>query len=134
MNLYLDIDGVLLKKHGGPADSVLEFLKYITENFDCYWLTTHSRNGEDNCLQYLSDKMPSDAFQYLEKIKPAYWDTLKTEGIDFSKDFVWIDDYIMEIEKKFLEDGGVINSFVEINLELNPNQLLGVIALLKTKI
>lgn len=123
MNIYLDIDGVLLKKHGGPADNVLEFLKYITENFDCYWLTTHCRNGEDNCIEYLSDKLPKESLQYLEKIKPAYWDMLKTEGIDFSKDFRWFDDYLMKAEEKVLLDDNSYFYWYKVDLEKYPNSL-----------
>ncbi|MDD3284391.1 MAG: hypothetical protein PHZ07_02240 [Patescibacteria group bacterium] len=133
MNIYLDIDGVLLKKHGGPADNVLDFIKYITNNFDCYWLTTHCRNGEDDCMEYLSDKLPIESLQYLEKIKPSYWDMLKTEGIDFSKYFIWIDDYIMDAEKKVLEEKNCLGNFIEIGLEKNQDQLLDVINNLKNK-
>lgn len=35
MKIYLDIDGVLLTKHGEPAMGLLEFLKKVTEH-DCY--------------------------------------------------------------------------------------------------
>ena len=114
MNIYLDIDGVLLKKHGGPADNVLEFLKYMTDNHDCYWLTTHCRNGANQSVEYLEDKLPKEALEYLNKIKPAYWDTLKTEGIDFTKDFKWYDDYIMEAEEKVLKEHNCLDSFVRV--------------------
>ncbi len=35
-NLYLDIDGVLLTKQGASAPHIVEFLKFATNNFDCY--------------------------------------------------------------------------------------------------
>ena len=114
MNIYLDIDGVLLKKHGGSADNVLEFLKQITDDHDCYWLTTHCRNGSNQSVEYLKDKLPSEALQYLNKIKPAYWDTLKTEVIDFKKEFKWYDDYIMEAEENILKENDCLNSFIKI--------------------
>ncbi len=114
MNIYLDIDGVLLKKHGEPADNVLDFLKEMTDNHDCYWLTTHCRNGESNAVEYLEDKLPNEALEYLNKIKPAYWDTLKTEAIDFSKKFKWYDDYIMEAEESVLKENNCLDSFVRV--------------------
>ena len=42
MKLYVDIDGVLLNyENDGQADHSIELIDYITEEFDCYWLTTH---------------------------------------------------------------------------------------------
>ena len=46
MNIYLDIDGVLisdaLESYGKPAQHVLDFLKFITskENLEIYYATT----------------------------------------------------------------------------------------------
>ena len=108
MNIYLDIDGVLLKKHGGPADNLLKFLEHMTENHD------HCRNGSNQSVEYLEDKLPSEALEYLNKIKPAYWDLLKTEGIDFTKEFKWYDDYIMEAEEKVLKEHNRLDSFMKV--------------------
>jgi hypothetical protein len=40
MNLYLDIEGVLLDR-GESANGLKEFIGFAVENFDCYWLSTH---------------------------------------------------------------------------------------------
>ena len=50
--LYLDIDGVLLTtKNTRVADGAVEFIDLALSNFECYWLTTHCKDG--NCNQVL---------------------------------------------------------------------------------
>ncbi len=123
MNIYLDIDGVLIKKDNSSADNVVEFLKYVTDNHDVYWLTTHCRGGENNTLSHLKGKLPDKAFEYLEKIKPTDWQTLKTEAIDFTRDFLWLDDYVIEVEKNILLENNFLCKLQLINLEKNPGSL-----------
>ena len=94
MHLYLDIDGVLLDyKADAPAEHAVEFIDYILEEFDCYWLTTHCQGDTSEVNEYLSEYFPEDIVRRLAAVKPTTWKTLKTEGIDFTTPFVWIDDY-----------------------------------------
>lgn len=122
-NLYLDIDGVLLKKDGTPAEHLVSFLKYATENFNCFWLTTHCDGDTTAPFLYLVGKVPQEAVPYLEKIKPAKWRLWKTEGIDFTQDFIWLDDTPFEGERKSLEERGVPEKLIVIDLKSNPDQL-----------
>lgn len=97
--LYLDIDGVLLTaKETRAADFVLPFIDYITNNFDCYWLTTHCKGDTAPALFHLSNYLNKETIQKLKIIKPTTWVTLKTEAIDFSSDFYWIDDNPLRVE------------------------------------
>jgi hypothetical protein len=123
MNIYLDIDGVLLTKEGKPANHLAEFLKYVTTNHDCYWLTTHCRNGGNRISVHLGNRVDPELLPYIEKIKPTNWDKYKTEAIDFSKDFRWFDDYIFEPEKNALQKHGSLNSCILVNLASFPEQL-----------
>lgn len=110
MNIYLDIDGVLITKDGRAVLHVAEFLEYVTKNYDVYWLTTHCRGGESNVVEYLKGKLPKECLEYIQKIKPTDWRTLKTEAIDFTTDFLWYDDYVLEAEKKVLSDHNRVSS------------------------
>jgi len=123
MNIYLDIEGVLVDRYGNSANGVLDFLKYITTHHTVYWLTTHCRTGGNRAVEYLSYKLPAEALTYLEKIKPNDWQTYKTEAIDFSKEFKWFDNNLMEAEKQELLAHNKLESFVLIDLKDNPNQL-----------
>ena len=54
--LYIDIDGVLLTiKNTQQPQYAVEFIDYITSAFECYWLTSHCKEGNNlPLLQYLS--------------------------------------------------------------------------------
>ena len=85
--LYLDIDEVLLTRRGEPANGLVDFLKFATENFDCYWLTTHCDGDTKDVFLYLVGKIPAEAIPFIEKIKPTKFGTFKTEAIDFESGF-----------------------------------------------
>lgn len=117
MNIYLDIDGVLITKTIRPAEGVTEFLKHMTENHDCYWLTTHCKDGQCHAKRYVEGVLPKEAMQYVRKIKPTDWQTYKTEAIDFSKDFRWFDDTLMSKEKEVLKKNEALDKFVRVKDE-----------------
>jgi hypothetical protein len=126
-NLYLDIDGVLLTKQGVPALHLPDFLKFATEHFDCYWLTTHCDGDTDKPFLYLVGKVPSEALPYIEKIKPTKWKTWKPEAIDYSQDFIWLDDYALEGDKRLLEEHNALKGLQIVDLASNPAQLLDLV-------
>lgn len=77
MRLYLDIDGVLLNYDSDTrTDYSIELIDYITNEFDCYWLTTHCKGDVNPAIEYLSDYFPEDTIKKLQKIKPTYWDLI----------------------------------------------------------
>src|SRR5687767_5622444 len=101
--IYLDIDGVLLTtKQTKPADASSTFIKFLIENFECYWLTTHCKGDARNAINYLTRYFDEPVLNMLRQVKSTNWTTLKTEAIDFSHDFIWIEDYPFESEKKVL--------------------------------
>lgn len=126
-NLYLDIDGVLLTKQGKPADHIVEFLGYATENFSCHWLTTHCDGDATTAFLYLVGKLPQEVIPFLERIKPTQWKLWKPEGIDFSKDFFWLDDFAFEGDRKILEEHNALDKLITVDLRSNPGQLLGLV-------
>ncbi|MGB0429563.1 MAG: hypothetical protein ACPGLV_03755 [Bacteroidia bacterium] len=116
MNLYIDIDGVLLTKSLRIPKNGIEFLEYCVNNFNCYWLTTHCRHNENNAVKYLLQAYPIELKSSLELIKPTNWDSLKTEGIDFTKPFYWLDDYPMQSELRELEKHNVMDAMIKVDL------------------
>jgi hypothetical protein len=124
MKIYLDIDGVLLTKTGEPATGLLDFLKRVTEH-DCYWLTTHCKDDSlDHVKMHLKPKVSNEEWLYIEKIKANGWDYLKTEGIDFSSDFLWFDDNLLHAERQVLKENDTLNNFRLVELKKYPDQLL----------
>ena len=131
MNLYFDIDGVLIQKDGKPANGLLEFLEYTTANFNCYWLTTHCAGGGNRVDEHLENYLSDELLLLTKKIQPNDWNNLKTDGIDFSQPFLWLDDWLPLAEKRVLEQNNCLENCLKIDLRENPNQLQSVLKQLK---
>lgn len=132
MKLYLDIDGVLLTaKNPQAADGAAEFVEFITDHFDCYWLTTHCQGNTYTALNYLSEYFDKAIMERLQTIKPTRWQTLKTEAIDFDSQFVWLDDYAMQAEKDSLKQQNAMGSLILVDLN-GRNTLSAIIEQLET--
>ena len=131
MNIYLDIDGVLIQdsldNYGVPASYAVDFLGEMTSKHTCYWLTTHCMNGENHAPEFLKARLPKEAHKYIDKVLPLSWNNNKTEAIDFTKDFRWFDDNVYPEETYDLEKNQCENKLVKINLRENPKQLLDII-------
>lgn len=131
MKLYIDIDGVLLDYDSDSrADNAIELIEYITSEFDCYWLTTHCKGDALPAIEYLSRYFPENTVQKLRKIKPTYWDEMKTEGIDFDSYFIWLNGYPLQTEMAVLKNFGASDSLIKANLK-NEGELLRVLDILK---
>ena len=65
MNIYLDIDGVILANDKQIANYSEDFIKHLVTNHNVYWLTTHCRG---NTLYTCN---------LLKKILPTYWEINK---------------------------------------------------------
>jgi hypothetical protein len=126
MNIYIDIDGVLLhdslEKNGQPVNHALELLREATTKHNCFWLTTHCRGGENHVAEYLGKRFPESKI-YLNKIQPTNWNTWKTEAIDFSQDFRWLDDDVYEEEYRVLSKHDCRDKLILVDLRTNPDQL-----------
>lgn len=80
-------------------------------------------NGENHVEEFLQKKLPSEVMPYIKLIKPLDWQEWKTEAIDFSKDFRWIDDDVYEPEIEMLKKHNCEDKLIRVNLQENPNQL-----------
>jgi len=125
MNIYLDVDGVLLINENNAAHYADEFLRAVLTKFPdtTYWLTTHNWKGENRAKAVLTPHLDSATAALLDKINPSEWGELKTDAINFSKDFLWFDDDLWPDELEVLEENNCTHRFVMVNLEKDPNQL-----------
>lgn len=125
MNVYLDIDGVLLinDKHAAPyADELIQaVLKEYPDT--TYWLTTHNWQGENRAKDVLAPHLKPETVALLDRIKPSEWNQLKTDAIDFSQKFLWLDDDLWDQELRVLEAHRATDNFILIDLSKDPNQL-----------
>lgn len=120
VKLYLDIDGLLLTKRGKYLpENIEEFIEYILENFDCYWLTTHCKGDKETALNYLSGFYPSHLIEKLKLVKPTNWKTLKTEAIDFESEFFWLDDEPLQVESMKFKTLNLSSKLIKVDLNNN---------------
>lgn len=66
MNIYLDIDGVILGPES-PKKGIDKLLKYLLKTYpdNTYWLTAHCKGGINRCGEWL--RMNSDVTPKVEK-------------------------------------------------------------------
>ena len=125
MNIYLDIDGVLLinEKHASPYAS--EFIEYVLKHFPetTYWLTTHCWRGEDRTQEILEPVLDKDTLELIDNIQPTDWGENKTDAIDFSRPFLWFDDDLYDEERMVLQQHDSLDGFVLIDLHKDRFQL-----------
>lgn len=127
MDIYLDIDGVILANDLQKAKHSEKFIKYLTDNHDVFWLTTHCKGDAEYTVNFVSRFFDPQTIDLLKKIKPTNWDTLKTEAIDFDKPFLWFDDQLFDSEIDELECRNALDRWIEVDLSKNVNQLKDII-------
>lgn len=126
-NVYINIDGVILTKGVVPALHLDKFLKYVLNKYSVFWLTSRCHGDSKYTLSYLSKFFPEETVNLFRQIKPTSFQVDKTEAIDFNKRFFWLDNEIFESEKTTLIKNGKYDSWIEVNLIKEPNQLLHLI-------
>jgi len=125
MNIYLDIDGVLLVNDSNAASHADELLQTVINKYpeSTYWLTTHCWNGENRTIKVLEPHLKPETISLLDNVKPTTWKVMKTEGINFSEPFLWLDDDLWAEEEAALKANQALNNFIMVDLYKNPNQL-----------
>lgn len=132
MNIYLDVDGVLLDD-GKPAGFVSSFLRQILESYPdtTYWLTTRCSGDASEVLRQIQNLFDKDTQKLLEKIKPTSWPIVKTQAIDFTQPFLWYDDQLGWADRQALEENDSLDRLRRVDLQTNPDQLADEIEILK---
>src|SRR5215472_18601271 len=115
MNIYLDIDGVLLANDKNAANHVHEFLAFVTSNHTVYWLTSHCQGDASTAVSRLASVFEPRTLALTRGIRPTQWNNAKTEAIDFSHPFLWFDDDLYEDELLDLQKHGRTSSWVKVD-------------------
>jgi hypothetical protein len=125
MNIYLDVDGVLLNHDGTLANHAAEFLAAMMHSgHPVHWLTTRCRDGDASAVVAVIGRLvqPSTA-ELLTAIKPTSWATSKLEAIDLRSPFIWFDDQPLQFEIEELQECGLVDRWVKVDLRSEPDQL-----------
>lgn len=124
LNIYLDIDGVLLDGEAA-ADGAAEFVAYVTSRFpdSTYWLTGRCSGDAEATVRQLAPFFDAESLELLARVKPTSWSIHKSEAIDFAHPFLWFDDVLMPADEEVLERHGVLRSLVLVDLDGEPDAL-----------
>ena len=129
----MDIDGVLLANESNLAFGASDLIKYVADNFTVYWLTTHCMHGDGAwAVEYVNRASNEDLSYWLNKFIPTTWGLKKTEAINFSEDFLWLDDDCYSGERIDLTENNAFKSWIEVELKKYPDQLTHELKLLKS--
>lgn len=125
MNIYLDIDGVLLDRNSERAAHAPEFVRCVLATCpdSTYWLTTHCKGAAAVPLRRIGPLFDAETRALMARIKPTNWDLAKTEAIDFRSPFLWFDDDCFDVERRALEQHGVLENWIKVDLRRSPHQL-----------
>lgn len=126
-NIYIDIDGVILTKGVLPALHLDKFLRFILNNYNVFWLTSRYQGNPKEIIKYLSKFLSADTLVLVSQIKTTSFRLDKTEAIDFSKTFFWLDNELFDSEKNALKAHHNYDSWIQVDLIGSPNQLLNLI-------
>ncbi len=125
MNIYLDIDGVLLANDLHPANYAKEFLQYVLATYpeSTYWLSTHCEGDASVPIRHIGHLFDDETVELMKRIKPTSWYVAKTRGIDFSTPFLWFDDDLFPEEREDLVKHNALENCIEVNLQRDPDHL-----------
>jgi hypothetical protein len=132
--LYLDIDGVLLRRrHSGMfdgfelADGCLEFLEWATSRFRCRWLSMRCRpgflDGSRRAFRAAGAPLDDPRWAVLCLIEPSAWSVNKTEAIDPKSDFWWLDDNPSEHDRGWLRAHDREDRLIEVSADRDGDAL-----------
>lgn len=125
MNIYLDIDGVLLTKSNNLANYANDFLRYVLSNYpnNVYWLTTRCQGDASVPVAHIGNLFDPDVQELIKSIKPTSWAMVKTQGIDFTTPFLWFDDQLGYADKQALLEHNALDNLILVDLVSHPDQL-----------
>jgi hypothetical protein len=125
MNIYLDVDGVLLNHDGTLANHADEFLAaMVNSGHPVHWLTTRCRDGDSSAVvAVLGRLVQPSTVELLTSIKPTSWAASKLEAIDLRSPFIWFDDQPLQFEIEELQECGLLDRWVKVDLLSEPDQL-----------
>ena len=138
------MDGVLL---GYPsrgtgtyqlANHAVEFLRFLTAEFEVAWATTQCRDGDPtHVISYVAEHAPeadkSAITEFARKIRPSSFDVCKTDLFPSASGelWIWIDDSPLAYELNQLRSQNMIDRWMEVNTMKRPDDLLRAVSILQ---
>jgi hypothetical protein len=142
IDLYLDLDGVILRRTGNTefggrtefdvAPGAMEFMSWAIGNFNCYWLTTRSQDGSyeeiERAFRFAipTTNIAEETKKLIKAIRPARWAAGKIDGIDISREFFWLDDNPDQPSVDALKEARLLDRLITVSTDRQPEDLVRV--------
>jgi hypothetical protein len=123
IDIYLNIDGVLLNDGSRPANYSREFIEYVVPNFNTYWLSSRAKSNSFAVIKDLSKVFEPRIVQLISSVRPTRWSFAKTQAIDFNRPFLWFDDELVIHERLELIENNALESWIQVDLATDKNRL-----------
>jgi hypothetical protein len=125
MNIYLNIESVLLVSGSTLANHADGFLRAVLAKYPdaTYWLTPNDEVSRDKTKTLLASQLKPETTALLDEVKVAQWSGTESEAVDFKQDFLWFGNELWPEDLKALERHEVVERFVLIDLDKNPDIL-----------
>jgi hypothetical protein len=134
--LYLDVDGVMLRRNPQGyqvANHALPFLRFAIDQFEVYWLTARSHQGDTAEVERAfchalpnptASKQDWNVLKALVSAIPvARWEQTKADAFGAEEDFYWIDDNPDALSLAWLKRHDFSGRLVEASTDQCPDDL-----------
>ena len=123
LRVYIDIDGTILYdppyRRGHDhldlqliCDGLEEFLLFVVEHCEPYWLSYRTHQG---AIQPLEERLFPHLPSVARSIPAAYWDEWKTDAIGETAPFLWFEDGLERECDAWLRQRGLEANFFEVD-------------------
>lgn len=144
MKVFLDIDGVLLGiDRDRPqrlllADHALDFLAFLLESAEVYWLAPQCRGDARTAVDHLVRHTRASERERLltlaGKVLPTNYRGLRTEALPADGRWLWLDDAPEPGELAMLRGRGWLDRWLFVDTREEPEDLLRAQRLLTTRL
>ena len=144
---YLDVDDTLimfpLRYPVGyrirTAPGTWELIKFLNKHYEVRWLTCWCPSGimSRKRAERLADYFENDDVDVdllCSFANPKRFMNDKTDAIDFSREFIWIEDGLLPVEQTVLRQLNRLKCWIPCDVSRNPNRVKEVLALLKKRV
>jgi hypothetical protein len=134
--LYIDVDGVMLRRNPQGfqvANHALPFLRFAIDQFEVYWLTARSHEGDTTEIERAfrhalpnptMSKWDRDALtKTVSSIPTAHWEETKSDAFSPGVSFIWVDDNPDTRALNWLKQRGLIDCLVVVDTDQEPDDL-----------